>query len=130
MPAREYLVDGDQGFIGLNSRDNPLNLGKSFVSKSQNFRFDRGVAILRKGAKRITNESVETLGQIYAACTYTTSTGVEYVILVMGDKICIYNQDNESVVINISYPAGETITSSDNVDVYQAQGIGLSLIHI
>jgi pimeloyl-ACP methyl ester carboxylesterase len=24
MPSREYAVDGDEGFIGLNSRDNPV----------------------------------------------------------------------------------------------------------
>jgi hypothetical protein len=124
MPAREYLVDGDQGFIGLNSRDNPLNLGKSFVSKSQNFRLDRGVAVLRKGAKRITTAAVEALGVIYGACTYTTATGVEYVVLVLGDKICIFDPDSETVVQTISFPNGEVITSSDPIDVYQAQGVG------
>jgi len=124
MPARELLVDGDQGFIGLNSRDNPLNLGKNFVSKSQNFRFDRGVATLRKGCKRITDAALQSYGDMYGACTYTKADGTEQAILVYGTRIVVYDQDSGVAVATISYPAGEVITSSDVVDVYQAQGIG------
>ena len=126
MPAREYLVDGDQGFIGLNSRDNPVNLGKNFVSKSQNFRMDRGVATLRKGAERLTPAAFVATGrQIYASCTYTDSTGVEYIILICGDGLYKFNQELESFAAAfVAFPAGETITSSDDVDAYQAQGNG------
>lgn len=124
MPAREYLVDGDQGFIGLNSKDNPLNLGKNYVSKSQNFRLDRGVATLRKGVKKITDVTITGIGDIFGACTYTTATGVEYLAIAFGDRIMIYNPETEVSVGTVLYPAGETITSSDRVDMYQAQGIG------
>lgn len=124
MPAREFLVDGDQGFIGLNSRDNPLNLGKNYVSKSQNFRLDRGVAILRKGAKRLTDAALSALGNIYGACSYTQADGTERIILVFSDRIAVYNQELETIIATITFPAGQTITASDDVDVYQAQGIG------
>lgn len=126
MPAREYLVDGDQGFIGLNSRDNPVNLGKNFVSKSQNFRMDRGVATLRKGAERLTPSAFVATGRnIYASCTYTDSTGVEYIILICGDGLYKFNQETESFATAfVAFPAGEVITGSDEVDAYQAQGNG------
>ena len=126
MPAREYLVDGDQGFIGLNSRDNPVNLGKNFVSKSQNFRMDRGVATLRKGTERLTPAAFVATGrQIYASCTYTDNTGVEYIILICGDGLYKFNQELESFAAAfVAFPAGETITASDDVDAYQAQGNG------
>ena len=124
MPSREYLVDGDQGFIGLNSRDNPLNLGKNFVSKSQNFRFDRGVAALRKGNKRLSDVAISAYGSIYGACTYTKSDGSEQTVLAFNDRIAVFDQDLSTVVATVLYPAGETITASDTVDMYQAQGIG------
>lgn len=124
MPSREHLVDGDQGFIGLNSRDNPLNLGKTFVSKSQNFRFDRGIATLRKGTKRITDAALAALGTIYGACVYTKADGTEQFIFVLGTRICIYDPQAGAIVGTVLYPACETVTGSDTVDVYQAQGIG------
>lgn len=124
MPAREYLVDGDQGFIGLNSRDNPLNLGKNYVSKSQNFRMDRGIAILRKGTKRLTDAGLAALGNIYGACSYTKSDGTERIILVFSDRIVVYNQETQAIENTVTFPAGETIIASDDIDVYQAQGIG------
>lgn len=122
MPVREYAVDGDQGFIGLNSRDNPVNLGKNFVSKSQNFRFDRGVATLRKGVERLT--TVATGVTIYACCTYTTSAGVEMLALATADGLYTYTPDTDALSIKVAYPVGETITASDEVDMYQAQGAG------
>jgi len=126
MPAREYVVDGDQGFIGLNSRDNPVNLGKNFVSRSQNFRMDRGVATLRKGAERLTPAAFVATGrQVYASCTYTESTGTEYIILICGDGLYKFNQELESFAAPfVAFPAGEIITASDDVDAYQAQGSG------
>ena len=57
MPV-ELLRDFDIKFIGLNSRDNPASLPAGFVSKSQNFRFDRGIATVRKGLKRKTTSSI------------------------------------------------------------------------
>ena len=52
--ANELLKDGDMSFVGLNSRDNPASLSSGIVSRSQNFRMDRGVATARKGLQRKT----------------------------------------------------------------------------
>ena len=75
-----YIIDGDDGFKGLNSRDNPTNLEKGFVSKSQNFRLERGEATLRKGIKMMSVNGV-TQGQlsIYASCNYTDQSGNDYI---------------------------------------------------
>ena len=124
MPAREYLVDGDQGFIGLNSRDNPVNLGKNFVSQSQNFRMDRGVATVRKGTECLTPVGLLTGKTIFGSCTYTDSSGTEFIVLVCQDGLYTFNTDTEAPSSYKTFPAGETITSSDEVDVYQAQGSG------
>lgn len=103
MPTREYAVDGDEGFIGLNSRDNPVNLGKNFVSKAQNIRMDRGVARVRKGAERITAGAL--VGQaIYGACSYTTSTGEELIIVVVADGLYRYTPDTEALSAKVTFP--------------------------
>jgi hypothetical protein len=45
--------DGDAGFIGYASRMNPLTLPAGMLTVSENMRLDRGVAVTRKGAKRM-----------------------------------------------------------------------------
>lgn len=123
MPSREYAVDGDEGFIGLNSRDNPVNLGKNYVSKSQNIRMDRGIATVRKGAERLTAGAL--VGQvIYGTCAYTKADGTELIVLVVSDGLYTYNPETEALSFKVSFPVGETITGADEVELYQAQGIG------
>jgi hypothetical protein len=114
MPTREYAVDGDEGFIGLNSRDNPVNLGKNFVSKAQNIRMDRGIATVRKGAERLTTGAL--VGQtIYGACAYTTSTGTELIVLCVADGLYTFNPDNEVTSAKVNFPGlvtGATYSST------------------
>jgi len=117
MPAREYAVDGDEGFIGLNSRDNPVNLGKNFVSKAVNIRMDRGIATVRKGAERLTTGSL--IGEtIFGSCVYTTATGAELIILAVADGLYSYNPDTESVSAKVLFPgtvSSATFTSPDGI---------------
>ena len=123
MPSREYAVDGDEGFIGLNSRDNPVNLGKNFVSKAQNIRMDRGVAAVRKGAERLTTGAL--VGQVvYGSCSYTTATGTELIILVVSDGLYTFTPDTDTLSAKINFPAGQVITGADEVELYQATGVG------
>lgn len=117
--ANEYQKDGDLGFIGLNSRDNPSALPSGMVSQSQNFRLDRGVATVRKGIQRKTIGAL--VGQtIYGVGTYINSTGQEVVILVVTDGLYSYNPQSEILSAKISFPVGETITTQDGVDVVTA----------
>jgi len=117
MPAREYAVDGDEGFIGLNSRDNPVNLGKNFVSKAVNIRMDRGIATVRKGAERLTTGAL--IGEtIFGSCVYTKDDGTELIILSVAEGLYAYNPDTESVSSKILFPGAvnsATFTSPDGI---------------
>lgn len=114
-----YLRDGDKGFIGLNSRDNPSSLPEGYVSESINYRLDRGVATPRRGLQRKTKGGIVGL-DIYGTCTFINSTGQEIMVLVTTDKLWTYNPQSEILSLPISFPAGETITTSDGCDVIQA----------
>jgi len=112
--AKEYAVDGDEGFIGLNSRDNPVNLGKNFVSKAQNIRMDRGIATVRKGAERLTTGAL--VGEtIYGACAYTTATGTELIVVCVADGLYTFNPDTETTSFKVNFPglvSGATYAST------------------
>jgi len=114
-----YLRDGDKGFVGLNSRDNPSSLPEGFVSESINYRLDRGVATPRRGLQRKTIGAIVGL-DIYGTCTFINSTGQEIMVLVTTDKLWTYNPQTEVLSLPISFPVGETITTSDGCDVIQA----------
>lgn len=114
--ANEYQKEGDIGFIGLNSRDNPASLSQGIVSQSQNFRLDRGVATVRKGIERKTIGDLVGL-PIYGVGTYLNSTGQEIIIAVVSNGIYTYNPQTELVSTKINFPSGETITTQDGCDV-------------
>jgi hypothetical protein len=52
----QTVRDGDAGFIGYASRLNPVTLPAGILQASENMRLDRGVAVTRKGAKRMADE--------------------------------------------------------------------------
>lgn len=118
MPS-EYQRDGDLGFVGLNSRDNPSALPAGYVSQSQNFRLDRGVATVRKGLQRKT--SIALVGQqVYGSGSYINASGQEIFIIVVTDGLYSYNPETEILSIKIAFPVGETITTEEGCDVVQA----------
>jgi hypothetical protein len=48
--------DGDMGFIGYASRINPVSLPAGMLQLSENMRLNRGVAVTRRGAKRLADD--------------------------------------------------------------------------
>jgi hypothetical protein len=118
MP-NEYQKDGDIGFVGLNSRDNPSSLPRGIVSRSQNFRLDRGVAQARKGLQRKTVGTI--VGQtIYGTGTYIQPSGQEIIVLVVANGLYTYNPQTEALSAKIYFPnhiTGKTLTSSDGLTV-------------
>lgn len=114
-----YQKDGDKGFIGLNSRDNPSALPEGYVSESKNYRLDRGVASARKGLQRKTSVALVGL-EIFGSCTYIDNSGQEIIVLVTSNSLYHYNPQTESLSLPVSFPTGETITTSDGCDVIQA----------
>ena len=123
MPlTNTYLVEGENGFIGMQSRNNPLELKAGYVQLSQNMRLDRGTAAVRLGLKRLTSGA--SIGvNIYGASTFSTSTGTEYIILLTGSGLFSYNTSTLSIGSIINYPTGRTITATDNVDIVQANNV-------
>ena len=122
MPAQPYQIDGDQGFMGLNSRDNPILLEQGNVTKSVNFRFNRGIAEVRKGAKKFFFSGLANK-TIKGACLYVDADGIESFVLVVEDGLFLYNPSTNIESALIEFPQGETIDQV-SVDVYQAQGSG------
>jgi hypothetical protein len=54
MPLESPITrDGDMGFAGYASRINPVSLPAGMLQLSENMRLDRGVAVTRRGAKRM-----------------------------------------------------------------------------
>jgi hypothetical protein len=57
MPLESPILrDGDAGFVGYASRLNPVALPAGMLQLSENMRLDRGVAVTRKGAKRLADD--------------------------------------------------------------------------
>jgi len=111
MPL-EYLKDGDTAFIGLNSRDNPAALPQGYVTKSQNFRLDRGVATVRKGIERKSSGAI--LNQnIYGTCVILDSLGQEIFVIALNDGLVTYNPETEIFSTLTAFPSGENIVDAD-----------------
>jgi hypothetical protein len=124
MPLESPILrDGDAGFAGYASRINPVALPAGMLQLSENMRLDRGVAVTRKGAKRMADaisvasspltvpfvlnpapnapvvQSVYS-GGIFAASVYRSPDQVqsaEIVVLAGGDRAyTILLDDNQS----------------------------------
>lgn len=119
--ANTYLVEAENGFIGMQSRNNPLELQPGYVQYAQNMRFDRGTAAVRKGLKRLTAGTL--VGEdTFGSGTYSSQTGNEYIVLVGEAKLFILNVVTQ-VLTTASYPTGRTVALADNVDVIQANNV-------
>jgi hypothetical protein len=100
-----YLIDGDDNFIGLNSKDNATKLAKGFVSQSQNFRLDQGVATLRYGLKKMEVADISTNHlPIYASCEYIDQNGKQYIALVVANGLYLFCPDSGTTSSLITYP--------------------------
>ena len=118
MP-NEVIRDGDLGFVGLNSRDNPSTLPAGTVSQSQNFRLDRGIATVRKGLQRKTSSALVNQ-TVYGSGCYLDTNGQEVFVIVVTDGLYSYNPQTELLSVKIIFPATETITTQEGCDVVHA----------
>lgn len=116
MPV-ELVKDGDAGFVGLNSRDNPSSLPAGVVSKSENYRLDRGIARPRKGLERLSTAEFSGT-EIYGSTTYVDVNGVETIVFVTGTDLYKYTSVS-GLSAPVPFPAGETITTSDGCTLCQ-----------
>lgn len=119
MPNAQYQTDRDGGFVGMESRTNPVLLKEQYLQYAQNLRLERGIAQARKGMKRMNNEDLS--GQsIRASCKYVTAAGDEKIAVLASDKIRTYNPSTNSFDSVVLYPTGRSISDTDSVSVVQA----------
>jgi len=125
-----YQTDGDSGFIGMNSRDNPLNLPAGVVQYAQNLRMDRGNAAVREGAFDLTTASLLNANEtILTSCTFLDTSGVEYIILVCSTGLYSYNTSTGNLSSKYNFPSTtissttyyRDIDATDPVDCFQAE---------
>lgn len=119
MPNAQYQTDRDGGFIGMESRTNPVLLKEQFLQYARNLRLERGVAQARKGMKRMNNEDLS--GQtIRASGKFVTTSGVEKIVILTTDKLRTFNPSTNTYDSFAVYPTGRSISATDSVSVVQA----------
>jgi len=119
MPNAQYQTDRDGGFIGMESRTNPVLLKEQFLQYARNLRLERGVAQARKGMKRMNNEDLS--GQtVRASSKFVTTSGVEKIVILTTDKLRTFNPSTNTYDSFAVYPAGRSISATDSVSVVQA----------
>jgi len=122
-----YITEGENGFVGMQSRSNPLELQAGMVQYSQNMRMDKGIGVPRKGNKRLTTEEISGTS-IYGSCAFSTVDGVDKIILLAGNGLYVYNTSDGTTSAKYSYPSTtissvvyyRTITATDSVCGIQA----------
>ena len=119
MPLSNAIeVDGETGFVGIASRENPTAITPGYVQSAQNIRFDRGVAATRKGSKRLTDG--DAVGEtIFVSGAYSGTDGIDKIVLDGGSAIYVYDTDTETTT-TVNFPTGRTIVAADKVDTIQA----------
>jgi len=117
------LTDGDRGFRGINSYLEATSLEGGLVEASENMRLEGDTASVRKGiefkagAVSLTYSGTD---QVFTSATFSDpATGSEFIAVATKDKLILWNDQNNTG-IDIAYPMGETIESSDNASLVQA----------
>jgi hypothetical protein len=116
----QFLFDGDRGFIGFNSRDNPQTLEQGMLSLCQNFRLNRGIAETRKGLKRLTPGG-EVNNYILHTTTAKNQYGHDVILTLTTTKLNVYDINTNSTW-PITLPSGAIGYISDKIDSFQAGG--------
>lgn len=130
MPNNPYQTEGDLGFVGVSSRENPVNIQPGFVQYAQNMRMDRGEAKVRAGCLDLTTPDLVVGGKKFlTSCLYTSSTGEQSIVLISETGLYTYNTSTKLISSARPYPlqviGGTTyvrsISESDPVDAFQAE---------
>ena len=125
------LLDGDEGFRGMNTRVEPGQLQNGEVSLAKNMRFDKGVAESRKGSglymDSAFNQVIVNEG-ILDAVDYESTGDNDHILVACQNKAYIW--DN-SALDQVNYPQSETITEgfllNTRVNTLLFRGKGLTL---
>lgn len=119
MPDAQRQVDGDSGFIGIDTRNNPATLKAGVLQDGRNIRLELATLETRKGIERLISDvDSATIGTVYGSGIYVQSDGTERVVLVVADGLYLFDVVNKTRSNKYSFPAGRTVNT--NVKVIQA----------
>ena len=121
------VVDGDNGFVGINSYLEPTSLKQGFVQTSENMRLLGDEAEVRKGIDFLAGSISGGLitysagtEQVFASTLFSDpATGTEFLVVATRTKAIIWNDANNSG-IDIDYPGSEVVASADGASFVQA----------
>ena len=118
------VVDGDNGFVGINSYLEPTSLKQGFVQTSENMRLLGDEAEVRKGIDFLAGAVTLTYSagteQVFASTLFSDpATGTEFLVVATRTKAIIWNDANNSG-IGIDYPGSEVVASADGASFVQA----------
>ena len=119
MPNAQHQYDGDSGFIGIDTRNNPATLKAGVLQDGRNIRLELATLETRKGIERLISDvDSTTIGTVYGSGLYVQSDGTERVVLVVSDGLYLFDVVNKTRSTKYLFPSGRTI--STNVKVVQA----------
>ena len=105
MANLERLIDGENGFAGIDTRGNPSTLPKGVLQDGNNIRIDLASLQTRKGIKRLLEPSFcNSIGRIYGTGLYTKPNGKEYIVIVCQNFLYLYDIDEGSVSGGFEFP--------------------------
>ena len=120
MPNYSRQDDGDSGFIGIDTRNNPSTLKAGVLQDGRNIRLDLATLQTRKGLKKILSDTYSgIIGNVLGAGMWVRADGSERVILVVSDGL--YVVDLATGIPSSKYSFfGRNVTATDNLQVLQA----------
>lgn len=92
MPSLQKLVDGERGFLGVDTQTYPGNLEAGYLQEGQNIRIEQTKLSTRKGIKSLfgLNEFGDLGGDIINTSVYVDKNGVESIVLLFQNGIRLY----------------------------------------
>jgi hypothetical protein len=120
MGNHAIQVDGDAGFIGIDTKTNPSVLKEGNLQDGKNIRIEQQVLQVRKGVARILDASqATTVGTIYGSGVYRLTNGTEKIVLVVSNGLYLFDIGTQALSSKYNFPAGRTITAGP-IQVLQA----------
>ena len=105
MPNAERLLDGDDGFLGVDTRMNPSVMKEGFLSEAINVRIEQMELASRKGIKSLLGEGeFSAIGYILGSTLYVDKSGTEKLALILSDGMYLFNPTTGGLSQKYIYP--------------------------
>jgi hypothetical protein len=105
MPNNNRVADGDNGFLGIDTRSNPSTLKQGVLQDGNNIRIELASLQVRKGIKRLLEPSFcNNIGKIYGTGIYTKPDGTEFIVIVCETELYLYNTTTGTVSSSYAFP--------------------------